>query len=1280
MATPTGVVSPSASAQPKLADSATPLPDAGATPSDAIGVGATLASRYLLKQILGTGAYGRVFRALDTIRRHDVAIKVLRNDSSDALLRFKQEFRALSGIRHPNLIRFHKLGRTPEGVWFLVIEFVNGDSLTSTATGNDRSESSPDLPPTEADIAALAPTGELPTDAPADARVYRHEIAPLFDAEALAQRMAQLASGLRHLHNAGVIHCDLKPSNVLVTQDDRVVILDFGVARYTQHIGAQHQAARAIAGTLPYMSPEFRAGSDPLPSVDWYATGIMLTELLTGLPATTIGAMPPDERDELLDATAESFPAHEHLCALAKGLTHPDPVLRKDGHDLAVVCGDHGPESHVGEDTSDAIPFIRGDRELAHLNHLWNRYRNGETVNVIIEGVAGVGKSALCQEFIWRLSTLAAAPILLIARCRTDELLGYRAFDELVDGVAAVMQTLPEDEAAQLQAHVGQSLAKLFPTLRSFCAAPPDDTNDDKDEVEDAEDALNDLQQLIQKLSERRDVVIWIEDIHLADRHSQRWFAKIFSPGRGPRALLMLTRRPNNDPRIVDQIDIQTLGYAIPIYRIQALDDEIAAQIAQRLLPTNLKKRDELIQHVVRIAHGNPQLLRELCRDPEKARTVDENITLVRLLRERFAGIASESANVLRALATSTVPLNRVQIAQIANLTPDEVERAIDALERSNALWQVAGPKPDDEYYDISQHSIADTILHATPPNELAAYHERHARRGSLSIKDGETFVRHLVKAGLLNEARRHAQQLAEDADQAREWALSARMRDTLLDILRSEGQRPNDDLLRDTIRARLAAGRGVEAARLMLELADDTNKAEAHALRQKAARALLLAGHINEGLRIQSASSPQGVRLPAHLLPDLLESARLEPIIYRKIKNLDINTLDHNPPQNNPLDERVAAYRTLRTNFSITGNSHGYHLTIRELHAAIESQSAPQILHALTAHCTYIAMAGDKNKAKTDTYIQRAQELAKSQDDPNLLHSLKIYEGTSDYHQGNYHLGWAKIRESYRWMRENAPHAQMNLSYINLHHIFFYTTLCNTHALRKLYYPQILTARQNQNPLLEATLTLCGAITWLIDDAPEAATSAIERLHWQPNTRGFHLYDYLRLRAQSDLVIYKKDIGPDLDWLIEQWLPLKSTAFSRSLRLCYDEGRYIHGRLLLARARRDRRLSLRDQLALKLILRALCADDRPLTQGWGYQLRANLAYFHGSHERAKEYLLTAIEIFERAGLTLYADTSRIAGESARLLDPADDTASALRTKGVVAPAKLAHMYHPILC
>jgi serine/threonine protein kinase len=205
-------------------------------------IGRMISGRYRLIAPLGEGGMATIWRAVDEQLDREVAVKLLREQfGSDAgfAARFRQEARAAGSLSHPNIVPVYDYGTDTDGSQFIVMQLVEGDNLA----------------------AILRDRGHLETD----------------DAVRVA---LGVASALEAAHRRGLVHRDVKPGNILITDDGDVKVTDFGIAR------AVSEASMTVTGTtlgsVHYFSPEQARGDEVTGSSDVYALGIVLYEMLTG--------------------------------------------------------------------------------------------------------------------------------------------------------------------------------------------------------------------------------------------------------------------------------------------------------------------------------------------------------------------------------------------------------------------------------------------------------------------------------------------------------------------------------------------------------------------------------------------------------------------------------------------------------------------------------------------------------------------------------------------------------------------------------------------------------------------------------------------------------------------------------------------------------------------------------------------------------------------------------------------------------------------------------------
>ncbi|HUF59154.1 MAG TPA: Stk1 family PASTA domain-containing Ser/Thr kinase [Actinomycetota bacterium] len=257
----------------------------------------TLDGRYHMVERIAAGGMGEVFRAHDAVLAREVAIKVLhRSLAGDPAFvdRFRREARAAAGLAHPNIVNVYDWGAV-DGVYYMVMEYVRGPSVRHLLNEQGRME-------------------------PAQA----------------AEILRQTLLALGHAHHEGFVHRDMKPENLLVTQEGVVKVADFGLAR--AYADGRVTQAGAVTGTVQYLAPEQIRGEPADPRSDLYSLGIVAYELLTGqLPFTgeTAMAVAYKHLSDRVPAPSSLLPdLPEELDGFVAAATDRDRELRPESADV----------------------------------------------------------------------------------------------------------------------------------------------------------------------------------------------------------------------------------------------------------------------------------------------------------------------------------------------------------------------------------------------------------------------------------------------------------------------------------------------------------------------------------------------------------------------------------------------------------------------------------------------------------------------------------------------------------------------------------------------------------------------------------------------------------------------------------------------------------------------------------------------------------------------------------------------------------------------------------
>ena len=201
-------------------------------------IGQTLSKRYKIEDSIGRGGMAEVYKAWDNQRSVYLALKMLRQDlAEDAIFlhRFQREAQTLKKLQHPNIVRFYDIERDGFHV-FMLMDYIEGVTLQRVLFMND--------------------------GIPLDLR-YIHHV------------MKSVCAALQFAHNMGMVHCDIKPGNIMTDDSGKVLLTDFGIARMTDAA----TATMVGYGTPAYMAPELIKGQDPTPQADIYSLGVVLFKM-----------------------------------------------------------------------------------------------------------------------------------------------------------------------------------------------------------------------------------------------------------------------------------------------------------------------------------------------------------------------------------------------------------------------------------------------------------------------------------------------------------------------------------------------------------------------------------------------------------------------------------------------------------------------------------------------------------------------------------------------------------------------------------------------------------------------------------------------------------------------------------------------------------------------------------------------------------------------------------------------------------------------------------------
>ncbi|MCP4873198.1 MAG: serine/threonine-protein kinase PknK [Proteobacteria bacterium] len=1149
--------------------------------------------RYDVEGTLGAGALGVVYRVRDNQTDTPMALKVMRGVGAERQLRLKAEFRRVASLAHPNLAAVYELGSN-HGELFFTMELVDGQPF----------------------VRAL----DNATD------------------DVLRDAIRQFLGGLAALHEAGLVHRDIKPNNVLVEPGRRVVVLDFGLA-------ATHEEGRAesgsIVGTAAFMSPEQAAGQPARGASDLYAVGVMLYQLLAGRPLT-LG--PPtwvqrQRRSQLAPAVRQQAPGRApDLVDLCEKLLARSPFDRPTAREAEARLGE--PADRISGPLPKAQVLVGRAallRQLESARRTAAEDRRAVVVEVL--GEAGIGKSSLVTHFLDVIVPPDA--IVLRGRCYEQETVPFKGFDTLAEAIVRYVRTLPFQAVAALFPEPCGALRRLFPVLRSII---PRERIDDLGGAAPAEvrrQAQLQFCDLPRRLSEGRNVVLSLDDLHWADQDSHGLLAALLGTAEErPPALFLLSARPKAAQVAGLSVLLDRFAPAREAVTVGALDPTAALELAR--LRTNLD--GEAAAAIVEATAGNPLLIELVGAGSDES--------LEAAIGRRLGSLEPQWREAAELVAVAGVPISRRVIEQAAGGMRKPLKAWV-AL-RAARLVRTHGPSPDspvEPWHDRIRESVTASL-----PDTVRA--ERHAALGTaLEIADSaepHTVGQHLRLGGLVEYAFPHLLRAAEQALEARAFDRSAELyRDALdcadnADIDRADAQVGLAEAL-------VAGGRLGEAGEAFEHAAEIAEPHLYEALMARASQAWMLGGHIQPG---RDALVP--ILGPHKPLGPLASIANFVVSLIRSLWAMNFKSVpeDQVPPE---------VLRRIDTLWSIASS-----MTL------FDEQSSARIFgrHHLLAFQTGEPIRA--TRAQIFSAMQMCSFLPKKAD--AVLAEVRARLDATPHPEldGFYWVTVGMVQSFAGRFAEALEHMDRGLDLLREHCAggMFATTIGEQAAgitrlelgrlgeLRRTSLVGAQRAVERGNFSRGAFSAAFLSHVALADDEPERARALLEPVRERLKDHRFHQQHWLVLAAETRRDLYEGRVPEACARWMAAW-PEVSESYLLYLKESAIRVRRLRGPLLAA----DGATKEACKVAAKL-----SKAGWPGARGSGAGVRAIL--LRDDPERCQFQLGTAADFFDAAGMHVDAAACRLLG--ARMLEEdVGPHAQRLRLLGVTHPQRWASMVVP---
>jgi Nif-specific regulatory protein len=661
-----------------------------------------LPARYQLRAVLKETPATAVYRVFDCSDKRDEAIKILRHELHEPqqLLQFKSEFATLASLEHASIIKVYDFGLLHDRLPFFTMEYFAGKRISEFFDGKN----------------------------------WR----------ALYDVVLQIASALHHIHHLGIVHLDLKPSNILVSESGKAKIMDFGVAIVSHHV-----LDRQIRGTLQYMAPEVLRQDRVDSRADLYALGMTLYETVTGaLPGygkapidvirmhldeeirhpSAINPRIPHELETIILKLLEKDPRHRYASAAA--------LLR----DVAHAAGETVPagELLVGRGELFAAPLIGRKHEVVQLTSLIDEARAGRGNGVVVAGPEGMGKSRIVRDATLRAQLNGAR--VFCGRCPINRKTVYAPFFDIFQQMVA---------AVSPEADVAEEIRRLLRPVVAPAAGADENQPQRGQKFRLYNRIVQSMQDMHGFLSAAGEgggspLILVIEDLQWADQSTVELFSFLVSEAKHNALLVIGTLTSDG----VDGVASETMASweqraregAFPLVHVGTLDETLVREHVQSLLGEQ-NVSDEFVRWMLWESAGSPLNIRRITDyliahgfvhwEPTGWKTEMERIRSLRIpggaasiLMEKVEALDEEE----RALLESAAVFGEVcETEQLTKMFETDAESAYARL-RTLVGQGLLDESNDGKTLTFPQIHLRDALYNAMTERRRTELHGRVAR------------------------------------------------------------------------------------------------------------------------------------------------------------------------------------------------------------------------------------------------------------------------------------------------------------------------------------------------------------------------------------------------------------------------------------------------------------------------------------------------------------------------------------------------------------------------
>lgn len=695
-----------------------------------------VAGRYRVLQRLGSGAIGEVYRVLDLSEEKELALKLASSGlSREEKLAFQKEFHTLSSLSHPNIVKVFDYGVTSEDRQYFTMELVDGENFDSSLKG---------------------------------------------DVGLIVSATCEVLRALHFLHSKGLVHCDLKPQNIIVSKNSEsssIKLLDFGLAGTADIL-----SSNGVSGTFAYMAPEMARWGKADRRADLYSLGVVVYEALTGKTAfegedpITIIRSHMETKLEPISRIREGIPKElEHVISK---MVEKEPRRRYQSaaeavRDLSKLLPGLSYETAPISPSRQLLTsgLVGRDGHLSKLISMLEKASKQHPSCCLVVGERGSGKSRLVQElkshaqlkgaltFIGRCSKASTAPLLPIKSIADQATMrGYRLDTEIEN--AELMAGSDENTDS------GMILARIFDAIA-----------------------------LISR-KENRPIVLIIEDINFADEMTLRVVPFIARSLKDESVLLIVTSEPEHP----DNLSEHHLSQEAPFVNMELgpLDKAQTIEMVEQMLGTE-RPLPRLTDWVYEHAGGNPLLIEESLNaaasgkaitngdaqwlvDIDRLEKIKATQSVTGIVDSWLTRLDEKELELLRKASILGDTFDVDLLQKLSEVRPEELFVVLNSLENENILV----PSPENSAKLMFSHKwVRDIIYRGIKEEKRVNLHERAVRILESDYPDGEgvtdILAYHASSGNLVDESVKYCTLAAKKAVKVQalktalhyyEWAL----------------------------------------------------------------------------------------------------------------------------------------------------------------------------------------------------------------------------------------------------------------------------------------------------------------------------------------------------------------------------------------------------------------------------------------------------------------------------------------------------------------------------